>query len=48
MLIRLAATGRYTEVSRLDCHHTGNRVQAGYVFKFGGFSELIYLLMLHG
>ena len=48
MQILLHATGRYTEISALDCHHTGNRVRAGYVFHCGGFSELIYLLMLHG
>jgi len=46
--IRLYGTQQYTSVGRLDCHHTANRVKGGYVFRCGGFSETIYLLMLHG
>lgn len=46
--IRLQGNGQYTSVSQLDCHHTANRVNDGYVFRYGGFTETIYLLMLHG
>lgn len=48
MEIRLTATGLYTGISALDCHHTGNRVQAGHIFRDDSFTGLIYLLMLHG